>query len=68
MTVRSSRSQAADTFSAEDFAQALDKQNLSFQPGQVVQGRIFQHQNDGALVDIGGKSPAFLPLKEAGIR
>ncbi|MFS8884462.1 S1 RNA-binding domain-containing protein [Synechococcus sp. R55.3] len=68
MTVRSSRSQAADTFFAEDFAQALDKQNLSFQPGQVVQGRIFQHQNDGALVDIGGKSPAFLPLKEAGIR
>ncbi|MFQ3613656.1 MAG: S1 RNA-binding domain-containing protein, partial [Cyanobacteriota bacterium] len=68
MTVQSPRSQAADSFSSEDFAQALDAQNLDFRPGQVVRGRIFQHQNDGALVDIGGKSPAFLPLREAGIR
>ena len=68
MTFRFPRSQAADTFSSEDFAKALEAQSLDFRPGQVVRGRIFQHQNDGALVDIGGKSPAFLPLKEAGIR
>ncbi len=67
MTVQPPRSQAADSFSAEEFAQALEAQDLSFRPGQVVRGRIFQHQNDGILVDIGGKSPAFLPLREAGI-
>ena len=67
MTLRSPRSSAAETFSVEDFAQALAAQSLDFRPGQVVRGRIFQYQSDGIWVDIGAKSPAFLPLKEAGI-
>ncbi|MFS8867901.1 S1 RNA-binding domain-containing protein [Synechococcus sp. H65.1] len=67
MTLRSPRSPAAETFSVEDFAQALAAQSLDFRPGQVVRGRIFQYQSDGIWVDIGAKSPAFLPLKEAGI-
>jgi small subunit ribosomal protein S1 len=67
MSLHSPRPPAAEIFSAEDFAQALAAQSLDFRPGQVVRGRIFQHQSDGVLVDIGAKSPAFLPLKEAGI-
>jgi len=67
MTLCSPRSSAAETFSVEDFAQALAAQSLDFRPGQVVRGRIFQYQSDGIWVDIGAKSPAFLPLKEAGI-
>ncbi|MFS8886109.1 S1 RNA-binding domain-containing protein [Synechococcus sp. H70.2] len=67
MTLRSPRSPAVETFSVEDFAQALAAQSLDFRPGQVVRGRIFQYQSDGIWVDIGAKSPAFLPLKEAGI-
>ncbi|MFS8775529.1 S1 RNA-binding domain-containing protein [Synechococcus sp. W65.1] len=67
MSLHSPRPPAAEIFSAEDFAQALAAQSLDFQPGQVIRGRIFQHQSDGVLVDIGAKSPAFLPFKEAGV-
>ena len=62
-------SQAANTsFSMEDFAQALEKHDYQFQKGQVVRGKVFQYENDGAYVDIGGKSAAFLPLVEASLK
>ena len=55
------------TFSAEDFAQALAQQDFDFQRGSTVQGKVFSHTTDGAYVDIGGKSAAFMPIKEASI-
>lgn len=55
------------TFSIEDFAQALAQQDFNFQRGSTVQGKVFSHTTDGAYVDIGGKSAAFLPLKEASV-
>lgn len=55
------------TFSAEDFAKALDQQSYQFDRGSVVTGKVETHDVDGAYVDIGGKSAAFLPLKEASL-
>ncbi len=52
----------------DDFAKALEAHNYEFQKGQVVRGKVFQHTKDGAYVDIGGKSPAFLPIAEASLR
>lgn len=61
--------QAADTsFSMEDFAQALEKHDYQFQKGQVVRGKVSQYDRDGAYVDIGGKSAAFLPIMEASLK
>ena len=55
------------TFSAEDFAKALEAQEYEFSPGSVVSGKVETHESDGAYVDIGGKSAAFLPTKEASL-
>lgn len=55
------------TFSAEDFAKALEQQDYQFAPGSVVTGKVETHESDGAYVDIGGKSAAFLPSKELSI-
>ncbi len=55
---------AVSSFSMDDFAQALEEHYTPFQAGQVVRGRIFEHDSRGAYVDIGAKSPALLPLRE----
>jgi small subunit ribosomal protein S1 len=52
----------------DDFAKALEKHDYQFQKGQVVRGKVFQVDHDGAYVDIGGKSSAFLPQEEASLR
>jgi len=62
-----SRDRDAD-FSMEDFALALEQFNYDFQRGQVVQGKVIGYESGGAYVDIGAKSPAFLPLEEASLR
>lgn len=56
------------TFSAEDFAKALEAHDYQFQVGSKVKGTIVSIDNDGASVDIGGKSSAFLPIQEAAVR
>ena len=60
--------QAAKSFSMDDFAKALEQHDYQFQKGQVVRGKAFQYESDGAYVDIGGKSAAFLPLAEASLK
>ena len=55
------------TFSAEDFAAALEAQDYQFAPGSIVSGTVETHESNGAYVDIGGKSAAFLPTKEASL-
>ncbi|NDJ18441.1 S1 RNA-binding domain-containing protein [Myxacorys almedinensis] len=54
-------------FSMEDFAKALEQHDYQFQKGQVVTGKAYSYESGGALVDIGGKSPAFLPVEEASV-
>ncbi|MBW4420175.1 MAG: S1 RNA-binding domain-containing protein [Myxacorys californica WJT36-NPBG1] len=56
------------SFSMEDFAKALEQHDYQFQKGQVVTGKAYSYESGGALVDIGGKSPAFLPVEEASVR
>lgn len=62
------QSRTNDAFSMEDFAKALEQHDYQFQKGQVVTGKAFSYESDGALIDIGGKSPAFLPVEEASVR
>ncbi|MDJ0735253.1 MAG: S1 RNA-binding domain-containing protein [Nostocaceae cyanobacterium] len=60
--------EANSSFTMDDFAKALDKHDYNFQKGQVIHGKVFQLDPDGAFVDIGGKSSAFLPRDEACLR
>jgi small subunit ribosomal protein S1 len=66
---KSMQSKSPDaSFSMEDFAKALEQHDYQFQKGQVVTGKAYSYESGGALVDIGGKSPAFLPVEEASVR
>lgn len=51
----------------DDFADALDSYNYNFQRGQVIKGKVTQQTTEGVFVEIGGKSPGFVPAQEAGI-
>ncbi|MEA5516054.1 S1 RNA-binding domain-containing protein [Nodularia sp. UHCC 0506] len=69
MNSESKLSQPANSsFTMDDFAKALEIHDYQFQKGQVVRGKVFQLDPDGAYVDIGGKSSAFLPRDEASLR
>lgn len=56
------------SFSRNDFAKALEQHDYQFEQGQVVRGKVFEYASEGAYIDIGGKSPAFVPLKEASLK
>lgn len=69
MNSASQSSQTANSsFTMDDFAKALETHDYQFQKGQVVRGKVFQIDTNGAFVDIGGKSSAFLPRDEAALR
>ena len=57
----------AQAFSMEDFETALQKYDYEFIKGQKVKGTVVQITSDGAYVDIGGKSPGFVPTNEAAL-
>ncbi|KAJ7521015.1 hypothetical protein O6H91_19G034200 [Diphasiastrum complanatum] len=54
-------------FTLEDFERSISKYDYSCDAGDVVNGRVFAADGTGALVDIGAKAPAFLPLSEASL-
>ena len=54
-------------FSMEDFENALQNYDYEFTRGQKIQGTVVQITSDGAYVDIGGKSPGFVPTNEAAL-
>lgn len=60
-----SEANPAIAFSMDDFENALTAHDYHFEQGQVVTGKIFEHTSDGVFVDIGGKSPGFIPTREA---
>jgi small subunit ribosomal protein S1 len=69
MNSESNLSQKANSsFTMDDFAKALEKHDYQFQKGQVVHGKVFQLDPDGAYVDIGGKASAYIPRDEASLR
>lgn len=66
MVSKSTSSKAANqSFTMEDFAQALEEHSYDFSKGQVVSGKVHSHESEGAYIDIGGKSLALVPLQEA---
>ena len=54
-------------FTHEDFAALLDKYDYHFNPGDTVTGTVFSLEPRGALIDIGAKTAAFLPIQEMSI-
>ena len=67
MSDSTSSPKSAQAFSMEDFENALQEYDYEFAKGQKVQGTIVQITSDGAYVDIGGKSPGFVPTNEAAL-
>jgi small subunit ribosomal protein S1 len=53
------------SFSADDFANALAEHNYEFVVGQIVKGKVVSVESSGIYVDIGAKSLGFLPIDEA---
>ncbi|MEW6496553.1 MAG: S1 RNA-binding domain-containing protein [Cyanobacteriota bacterium] len=69
MKSESKRSQASKpSFSMDDFAKALEQHDYEFKKGQVVRGKVHNYENDGAYIDIGGKSLAYVPLDEVSVK
>ena len=65
MSSKTTRSQASNSsFSMDDFAKALEEHDYEFKKGQVVRGKVYNYEKDGAYVDIGGKSLAYVPSHE----
>ena len=54
-------------FTLEDFTSLLSKYDYHFKPGDVVNGTVFNLEPKGALIDIGAKTAAFMPLPEVSI-
>lgn len=54
-------------FTHEDFAALLDKYDYHFSPGDIVPGTVFSMEPKGALIDIGAKTAAFIPIQEMSI-
>jgi len=54
-------------FTRDDFAALLDKYDYHFNPGDIVPGTVFSIEPKGALIDIGAKTAAFIPIQEMSI-
>ncbi len=54
-------------FTHDDFAALLDKYDYHFSPGDVVAGTVFSLEPRGALIDIGAKTAAYIPIQEMSI-
>ena len=54
-------------FTHEDFAALLDQYDYHFNPGDTVTGTVFSLEPRGALIDIGAKTAAYLPIQEMSI-
>jgi len=54
-------------FTHADFAALLDKYDYHFSPGDIVPGTVFSMEQKGALIDIGAKTAAFIPIQEMSI-
>ncbi len=67
MSDSTSAPKSTQAFSMEDFENALQEYDYEFSKGQKVQGTVVQITSEGAYVDIGGKSPAFVPTNEAAL-
>ncbi len=49
----------------EEFEALLSKYDYSFQKGDLVKGIVCSYDSTGVIVDIGSKTAAYVPIKEA---
>ncbi len=54
-------------FTLEEFASLLGKYDYNFKPGDLVKGTVFALEPKGAMIDIGAKTAAFMPMQEVSI-
>jgi len=54
-------------FTMDEFEAQLDKYDYHFNPGDIVAGTVFSIEPRGALIDIGAKTAAFIPIQEMSI-
>jgi small subunit ribosomal protein S1 len=54
-------------FTLDEFASLLNEYDYNFKPGDVVNGTVFALESKGAMIDIGAKTAAFMPLQEVSI-
>ncbi|BEV36106.1 30S ribosomal protein S1 [Synechococcus sp. M16CYN] len=65
---RANRNNLEDAgFTLDEFALLLSKYDYNFKPGDVVNGTVFALESKGAMIDIGAKTAAFMPLQEVSI-
>lgn len=53
-----------EKFTDSDFEELLSKYDYKFKKGDIVRGVVCAYEADGAIVDIGSKSTAFVPSYE----
>ena len=53
-----------EKYTDEDFEALLTKYDYNFKRGDIVKGVVCAYESDGAIVDIGSKSTAFVPSYE----
>ncbi|MEY2858480.1 MAG: hypothetical protein RLZZ74_2793 [Cyanobacteriota bacterium] len=58
---------SSPAFSMADFENALQEYDYEFTRGQKIKGTVVELTSEGAYIDIGGKSPAFVPTNEAAL-
>lgn len=55
----------AQTYSDDEFEKLLSNYDYSFQKGDLVKGIVCSYDSSGVIVDIGAKTAAYVPMKEA---
>ncbi|MCQ2743715.1 MAG: S1 RNA-binding domain-containing protein [bacterium] len=53
-----------EKYTDKDFEKLLSKYDYTFKKGDIVKGVVCAYESDGAIVDIGSKSTAFVPSYE----
>ena len=53
------------TYSDDEFEKLLSNYDYSFQKGDLVKGVVCSYDSSGVIVDIGAKTAAYVPMKEA---
>lgn len=55
----------AQMYSDDEFEKLLSSYDYSFQKGDLVKGIVCSYDSTGVIVDIGAKTAAYVPLREA---
>ena len=56
---------AEQKYSDSEFEALLNKYDYSFQKGDLVKGIVCSYDSSGVIIDIGAKTAAYVPIKEA---